>query len=144
MPDENNTTALHYRYVLSLFTHCRSIMLLQHRGQGLAVSDKHLLILTMLATLAVVATCMAAPSSSNPAIVGASFMAVVAFLSVQSGLGRAAPAGLCIIHIITEPACLLAIIFGLPQLNGIITIWVVVALGVFLFRLTFNQTVAKR
>ncbi|EMN3633139.1 hypothetical protein R3Q56_004246 [Pseudomonas aeruginosa] len=131
-------------YVQGLFNHFRAIMLLRHRGDGLALSDGHLATLAMLATLAAVATSLAAPSDPNPALVAASFLAAVAFLYVLSGAGRMTAAGFCIVHLFTEPICLVAFSVGVPELNWFVTPWLVAALTIFAFRTASSQPVAKR
>lgn len=139
------TTSLLQSYVHGLFNHFRSIMLLQHRGDGLALSDGHLAALAMVATLAAVATSLAAPSDLNPVMVAASFLAVVGFLYVVvSGAGRMTAAGFCIVHLFTEPICLVALSEGLPELNSFVTLWVVIALAIFFSRAALSQPAAKR
>lgn len=138
------TTSPLQSYVHGLFNHFRAIMLLQHRGDGLALSDGHLAALAMVATLAAVATSLAAPSDLNPVQVAASFLTVVGFLYVASRAGRMTAAGFCIVHLFTEPMCLGAYSMGLPEVNLLVTVWVVAALAIFFFRAASSQPVAKR
>lgn len=138
------TTSPLQSYVHGLFNHFRAIMLLQHRGDGLVLSDGHLAALAMMGTLAAVATSLVALSDLNPVMVAASFLAVVGFLYVVSGNGRMTAAGFCIVHLFTEPICLVALSAGLPELDSFVTLWVVAALAIFFFRAASSQPVAKR